>query len=237
VLESIAFPQVPNRVFMVASEPRKAVKYSDCYLQLSWTSLLQLGCVYRQPHPLSMGLNVPAHSFCLQFLIIAVLLTTAQTCHAIHQSVTPMLNTFRSYHFLINLRSSSFLLSDVPFRLLTTGLELIQVASAHVATTIFLIYLYTMPGIPITTSGKYRLPFTWHLCTLACSHVSQSVSSFFVTCVPHIWYQSLQCQWAAFCLCYVITSCICFPGVSIIRIPNRRLAVMCLVHAASVSSH
>jgi hypothetical protein len=99
-------------------------------------------------------------------------------------------NTFRSYHFLINLGSSSFLLSDVPFGLLTTGPELIlamiQVASAHVATTTFLIYLYTMPGIPITTSGNYSPPFTWHLCTLACSHVSQSVSSFFVTCVLHI---------------------------------------------------
>jgi hypothetical protein len=42
LLDSIVFPQVPNHVFMVVSEPCKAVKYSDCYLQLSRTSLLQL---------------------------------------------------------------------------------------------------------------------------------------------------------------------------------------------------
>jgi len=42
LLDGTVFPQVPNRVFMVVSEPCKAVKYSDCYLQLSQTSLLQL---------------------------------------------------------------------------------------------------------------------------------------------------------------------------------------------------
>lgn len=30
LVDGTVFPQVPNRVFMVVSEPCKAVKYSDC---------------------------------------------------------------------------------------------------------------------------------------------------------------------------------------------------------------
>jgi hypothetical protein len=50
--------------------------------------------------------------------------------------------------------------------LFTHILTIVPVASAHAATTMFLIYLYTMPGTPITTSGKQQPPFRWHFALL-----------------------------------------------------------------------